>query len=527
MYNLKAYDEILSESPFDVSNQLTFRIAGRALGLISLVESRSITLKKKNTDLFYLDIFRSLIIMSDAINDRQPTKIKKCAEFSEHLQRYMSDSLFTISFRAALSSQLPNSRNENREHLRRCLQSVLDTSRNHANNLEISYTQLNKDIWGDFSGHLDCLRHDRKFGLPPVSPDSPFFKAWRISARTLIQKSDTWKIWIEWYDFRFLRKSGENVPAFLWKEIESQICSDGIFLASNDPVEVNARFAEICLMCLEKLVDHQASSGPVPAGLSFQIEEEIIKSSAFDPVGSKDDEIKRTAVGEVMFASDAMLDHCESNSARYLKPIIERYRNSFTEQNNWSDDIELVMRGDVIRKSFEAQINKSYESDLPDLSDEVMLAFRNLLRAHNTLISLHENLWKLDEIVSTRSSQKSEDSYKGLISIVEFAKMKKYLDANSSKAIFLIANKHQNESSSSSFLIKTTFFNFVQSVSAFIWTNRNRFAAGAASLVGVGYGVGAWMVANQSWLLETFPIDSSIGALLRAVLDILKGLPLA
>jgi hypothetical protein len=527
MYNLKNYDNTLAESPFDVSAKLTFRVAGRALGLLSLVQERSITLKRKNSDLFYLDFFRALALMSDSINDHQPHKIKKCAELSNYLQRYMSDSLFTIAYRAALMCHLPNSRSENRENIRRCLQSVLDTSRNQANVLDVSYTSINNDIWGDFSDHLHHLTTKDKFNSPAVQSHSPFFKAWRMTARSLLQRSETWKVWIEWYDFRFLKKAGENVPGFLWKEIEAQICSDSVFLTSNDPVEVNARFAQVCLSCLEKLVDAQATVGSAPAGLNFQIEDDRITSTAFDSMGSKDDEIRRAAVGEVIFASDTMLDHCETNSARYLKPIIERYREAFTDEKTWGDDIELVMRGDTLRKAFESQVNKSYDSDLPDLSDEVMLSFRNLLRSHNTLVSLHENLWKLDEIVSASSNQRADSSQSGLASIIEFAETKKYLDENSRKAILLITDQFSPDREESLLLVKLTFLNFVQSASSFIWNKRKQLAAGMVSLMGAGYGVGAWMVANQTWLIETFPIDSTIGALVRAALDILSKLPLA
>lgn len=526
MYDLRKYDSLLSETPFDISNKLAYRMAGRSFGLLSIIEERSVALRGNYNELFYLDFFRALILMSDAINEHSPTKIKRCSDYGDYLKSYKSKTHFAIAFRSALAAQLPNSRAQNKENLRTCMQSVLDNSRNLAYYLGGNLREIDDDIQSDFASHIATLSSGKP-NVPPITKNSPFYSAWARTARYLNQKSDTWRIWIEWYDFRFLMKSGENVPSFLWREIEAKLCAHEAFLNGRDAIAVNAAFAKICLESLEKLVDTQAKLPPVPAGIDFDIRDDSIEIRQFDAIGSKNEEIRKTAIGEVIYSANVMLDHCENNSARHLDPVIRRYRDAFPNNESWSDDIELVMRGDAVRKAFESQLNKSYDSDLPDLSDEVMLSFRNLLRSHNTLLSLHENLWKIDEIVSASSSLKSDQAYDGLMSIVQFSETREYLNENSKKAIIMIAQGGIQDEARSQLLRRSSLFNFIRSASSWIWLRKREIAGTSATVAGLSYAVGSWMLANQQWLLETFPIDSSIGALIRAVLEILSRLPLA
>ncbi|GAA4044989.1 hypothetical protein GCM10022213_15020 [Parerythrobacter jejuensis] len=238
-------------------------------------------------------------------------------------------------------------------------------------------------------------------------------------------------------------------------------------------------------------------------------------------------QVKKSAIQEVIFATDTMLAECEINSAAYLKPIMQRYRASFPSVEEWSDDVQLVMRGDAVRKLFEAQISKAYDSDLPDLSETTLLTFKNVIRSHNALISLHPDLWELDEAVTTSRKGRVENAHEGLKKIVQFAETKKYLDDETRSALKILSDTTENNSESYILIVQSTIFNFVIASSRWIWLNRKSITAGAVGMVTITYGLSQWMIANETWLLSYFGMDSAIGALLRAALKIVKGLPLA
>ena len=191
------------------------------------------------------------------------------------------------------------------------------------------------------------------------------------------------------------------------------------------------------------------------------------------------------------------------------------------------DPIPFVVRGDAQRRTLDALLVKDDFSDLPELSDRTLLTFRNLVRTHNLIISLHPEKKKIDE--NLREGFRTDtDPLEKLKSISDLYRSKKEIDNKSRETLkFLESKVDGEESNERSNLLALGFIgNFVQSTASWIWENRRKVGAGIVSTGSAVYFAGSWLVANEAWVLSTFPIDSSIGALVRAALQVLKGLPL-
>lgn len=528
MRNLSDFDDVFEKHPFDISREITFRATSRSLGLLSIIEQRSVILKSDESELMYLDFFRALMIISNNLNYTSPKNTGLCADYFSRLSKYNPVTPFSIAFRAALACNLPNGKERNRENIRRCVQSILDNGRNYATYLQCDVKAITDDVWKDFLYHIKYIINGKTGELlPPLYNTGPFLTAWKKTARRLLSKNETWNVWIEWFDYRLLGKPGDHIPTFLWKEIEQRFCVDQVALQSTDAVEANARFANICLESLEELVDHQSETSQVHAGLEFEVSNAKIDATEPNQRRSNVSPRASSAIEEVVYTSEIMLKECEANSASYLKPIVERYRSTFPSNSEWDDDVQLVMRGDAVRKAFEAQTKRKYDSDLPELTEATLQNFRQMIRAHNALISLNPEMWELDEAVSTARRANKDDAYEGLRRIVHFAETQRFLkDETRETLVFLLSTADQS-AERDALIAEVSVLNFVKAASAWIWKNKAKVVAAPAGALTAGYALGQWMLANESWLLSYFSIDSMAGALIRAVLQLLKGLPLA
>ena len=191
-----------------------------------------------------------------------------------------------------------------------------------------------------------------------------------------------------------------------------------------------------------------------------------------------------------------MKAECDKNSASHLKDEIDRYDNSFGS-TGWENPIPFAIRGDRLRRLLDIHLAKDAGSDIPDISDQTLFCFQNLVRAHNFAVSIHPDTRKIDDQLN--------EGLRGLDS--------------DPLEIF--------RDSASKVLLAFGFIgNVVQSASGWIWRNRKALAAGSVTLGGALLATAKWMLAQEAWLLANFSVNSQIGALLRSVLEILKSLPI-
>lgn len=317
----KLLDEI-SQCELDPVQRACFRTAGRGLGLLGVRPETESEQSFARTEQSIIDAFRSLLLCSALLNDLSPNVAGYASDYHERLRTHLRWEPLLVAFRAALDSALPRGKLQKIEILRKCVQSVVDKSSNsltfysvvqggsYAERLRVT-KQIERltisDIW-------NVARQSRRFGqrpsLPPaLSAEDPLYRAWEITKTRLLRRSDTWHVWINWFEFRMLGQISDEVPSTLWKSVEDVLSQNTLFLTSTDPVEVNGIFASELVEQVEKLVDFQAHHQVSNVAPAVTLDERGIHIE--DQASIDVDQLQRSAIEELCTAVDTMKEECK------------------------------------------------------------------------------------------------------------------------------------------------------------------------------------------------------------------------
>lgn len=530
--------EKILNSELDPVQRSCFRIAGRSLGLLGVRPRTESEALFERTEVLILDALRGLMICSTLLNNLDPTIAGYAKDYHSKLANHISYDMHISATRAALEAALPNTKPRKIELLRKCLQASLDKAANLVERYAIvddrtwdsfrkAKAKLALEYTSDISAVVNAMQISKaRVSLTPaLTPDHVIYPAWKIARARLLRRSQTWKLWVDWYQYRFLGETSPEVPNALWKAIESDLCQNRDFLRKIDPVHVNGIFAETVIRHVEQLIDFQSNHIVSDIAPQIELTDNSIKITPAD-IG-QESAPNKSAIFELISAINTMRDECEKNSASFLKDDLENYARSFSE-DGWNDPIPFVVRGDIQRRSLDAIMTKPIDSDLPELSDRTLLAFRNLIRAHNFVISLHPEMKKIDDNLREGFGEIDADPLSKIRDIVDLYKSKKMIDDQSRETLNFLESRDSDSMRREGWYILWVGFlgNFVQAASAWVWKNRISLLKGTVSVGTATYAAGAWMIANEAWVLRTFPLDSSIGSLVRAALEVLKQLPL-
>ncbi|MES2700865.1 MAG: hypothetical protein V4647_14740 [Pseudomonadota bacterium] len=527
MPSLTDYWPVIMSADSDVTPRLCFRLAGRSLGLIGVRYSGQPVNYFRAIEPLFLDIFKTLLISSSQLSHFEAQNMGRIVALHSKLSSYAQQEYQIVAYRSLLNAFLPKGRPEHLEDLRRCIQSVKDKTSNLARIYRGLPVDSVTEMWSDLDNHITFLTdpNNRKTLTPPITEGSPILMAWQTTKSLLLSSNESWRVWTDWYDYRFRFIPSPNIPSFLWRDIEEELIADSSFWRTDDIDDVNGLFAAKALEKLEKLVDHQAAMPQISSSVNFEIDENSLK--VLRPDDKLDIAVRNeSAVEEVLRIAEQMLDICNTNSASHLRNTVCNYIDVF-QGATWKSPIPLVLRGDALRKSFDAQISRPYDSDLPEIGDNSMLVFRNLIRAHNLLISLHPALREIDNNLESTRSERHDTATKILRSIINFTKSRRELNVRNLDALHTLESLMSKDDDENSYLLNASVFNFVKSAGAFLWNKRLQLTAGGASILGTTYALSQWMLANEAWLLSYFNLNSPIGALIRSAIEIIKRLPLA
>lgn len=530
---------------FDPVQRACFRISGPAVGLLSY----KIRDPKEGSLTPVLDVFRSLILSSHQLNAHNPIVSAHVKEYISILQRHLLGNRLMICFRANLEASLPHTKSERLEPLRRCAQSAAENSRNLAPNvlgLETDYDDYNADrlknyfrqmdsfkellyehLKNDLTSTVSTYRKRKETGslTPPFSQKHPLYDAWRNLKSILENSSSTWSVWVDWYEFRFLGLASNTVPNSLWKSIESSLCTNRTFLFSGDETEVNGIFAQEIIKAVEELIDFQSENRFSSSAPEFNIDQDgiVVSSADLEEISAAN----KVAFAELSTAAERMKKECEKNSAAHLKEDLLNYLESFSVEG-WDNPIPFTIRGDRLRRILDAYATQSDDSDLPEVSAETLISFQSLIRSHNFAVSIHPDTRRIDEQLNEGVKTESVDPLFMYREIYSIYKEKKLIEGASQDTLeYLDRSIEESDDKGTQLLLAVSFLgNVVQGAGSWIWKHRTGLMTGSVALTGAIYTTAQWMVAHEAWLLANFGVNSNIGALLRAVLDILHRLPI-
>ena len=518
-------DRILTH-PDDIFGALALRVTARALPLIVVPQSVSMALRDEG-ELFYLDLFRTTLLCCAIQTNITPKIAISIAEKYDNLTKYYSYSMGVVAFRACLRLNLPLPRSEKIEELRRCTQSAYDITANVS--MRMGQAVKNDTFWERFEKHLISLEtHQPDTQRALESNDSVIARSWTQLSRKLASRNETWKIWIEWFEFRFMGRSGESVPAFLWGEIESRFISNENRFNQNSVTHCNKYFAQCALEVVEEFADFQSNAQQISGGLQFEIGQDnqirIGNAQNVEPEGYLNSSYS-TVVEEVINVIEKMKAECKLNSATYLNESIESYSDSFFEKT-WNDPAKVVVRGDALRMLLAAQLNRTAGSDLPELQDRTILVFRNLVRSHNLLVNVYHELAVIDSGLSSNTINRSNDSINGLKRIINYAESKIALDNQAKASIEALIALGSNPDEADRVKIGISISNYAQATFSYIWKHKSTLSTKAATAVGTTFFLAQWALANEKWIIGLFNVNSEVGALIRATLRFLHEMPL-
>lgn len=516
-------DRILSH-PDDIFGALALRVTARALPQIVVPASIQSVLRDQG-ELFYLDLFRTILLCCSIQSNISPQVAISIAEKYSKLSKYYTYSMGIVAFRACLRLNLPIPRTEKIEELRRCTQSAYDVT---ANRYIGQGSGITTDFWDRFEAHLASLEAGTPLTERALEPDDSFSGRWwsRLS-RTLTSRNESWKIWTEWFEFRFMGRAGENVPSFLWGEIEAKFISDEQRFNTDDVTGCNHYFAECALEIVEKFADFQSKAQQISGGLQFEIgeDQQIRLSTEVDQYHTTNSaQQSSTVVDEVLNLVAKMKIECRLNSATYLTESIDSYGDAFVD-GTWKDPAKVVVRGDALRMLLHAQMTRNSGSDLPELQDRTLLVFRNLVRAHNLLVNIYQELSTIDAGLSSNTINRSHDAVSGLRKIVKYADTKLALSRKAKTSLEAIIALDSSKDEADKLKIGITIVNFTQATFSYMWKNKLSLGAKAATAASIGYGLAQWALANEAWILNLFSVNSQVGTLVRATFRILHQLP--
>lgn len=530
--------EELLNCEIDPTARICFRISGKTFGLFGVRPSTDTEIQFFRSEQLILDSFRSLLICSTLLNDLNPQVAGFASDYYDRLADYLSYDRLAISIRAALKSALPANRQTKLETLRQCVQSSHDQTINLLGQYNNSTRMNYKDKRAYLNSLEDALqdeielvvletkRNGRFAKLPPaVNTENDIYYAWKTTKKRLQRRSETWKVWVDWYQYRFLGENSAEVPNALWKSIEMSLAKNKDFLTATDPIIVNGIFAEAIISEVTNLVDYQATHqvSNIAATFRFDDRQVYVTPSEVNTVES----LNQSALNELIRSISVMREECKKNSASFLKDELEDYAVSISP-NGWADVIPFAVRGDLLRRSLDAIQAKPVDSDLPDLSDRTLLSFRNLVRAHNFVVSIHPEVKHVDDHLREGINTYDVDPLEKIRDISGLYRSKVTIDAKSRETLDFLSNRllTDNNVERKRLVAFGIIANFVQSSSAWIWSNRKKIVLGGITTGTAVFTAASWMVANEIWLLSTFPLNSSIGALVRSAMEILRSLPI-
>jgi len=535
--NIDQYRDQILEGELDHSPRLCFRATGRALAILRIEQFAATKSRQTVSQYLFLEFMKSLLLASRVIDGVTPQNAKRVRDQVDSLARFNTQSRFTIPARSLLETTLAKPRVEKVEYVRRTLQAVLDLVSNYEAYIQedcllrasfselpaTSRAQYRDDIWNDFHQHFETVFKIRKRTPRPALQSMSFlYILWQNAKSSLLVANETWRIWIEWYEYRFLGIQSQLVPNYLWPRIEQSLVEDDIW-TSTAISSFNGRFAELALEAFGTLASDQAELEDSGIAPSFQFSEDGLLISPKEEMDQES--IKKIAVSEVLHHCDVMLEECQANSASHLKDPVEHYKTCFSEDYAWSEPISVVMRGESLRQTHKHQTLISEDSDLPRIKDSAEMAFRNLLRSHSALVALHPELTEIDRLVRNTQSTDGEQARDGLEKIIKFAADREEEDSRNSQVLTYLEQLKIAESDQGEIEQKAAVFNFTKSSASWIWKNKGKISAGVGIIGSTAYTIAQWFLSQEQWLLAYFPINSEIGVLVRAVIEFLKTMP--
>ena len=516
-------DRILAHQE-DIFGSLALRLTALSLPLVS-VPATLTYVSGYDEELFYLDLFRTLLLCCAIQSNISPHVAVAIAQKYDRLSRYISYSMGVVAFRACLRLNLPIPRNEKVEELRRCTQSAFDITSNRSMSARLGVN----DFWQRFQSHLVSLETNQRNPQRVIDQDDRLhINAWNQISRKLISSNETWRIWTEWFEFRFMGRPGENVPSFLWGEIEARFISDEQKFNTSNVNDCNRYFAECAIEIVEKFADFQSQAEQISGGPKFEVDEDEQISLSISLNKQKDVHQKRDAssiVDEVLSLAYKMLEECKMNSATYLNESVASYKDAF-EFSSWKDPAKVVVRGDVLRSLLMAQLNRAPGSDLPEIQDRTMLVFKSLVRTHNLLVNVYNELSVIDSGLASNAINRSNEAINGLRRIVDYADSKIALTNNARDSLEAVIALGQSKDESDRVTIGITIANFTQATFSFLWKHKFSIPARITAATSAAFGLAQWALANESWLLKLYGVNSEVGALIRATLRVLHSMPL-
>ncbi|MEN2747046.1 hypothetical protein AAIO73_05045 [Sphingomonas sp. T9W2] len=419
--------------------------------------------------------------------------------------------------RLSLSTILDETRVGSVENVRRALQSAGDLVNNVTRNEGRSLPLI--DVWQAAEDDFDRIKHNR--GLPPpLSVTFADTRSWQNLNSHLLAFDPSWSVWLIWLRFRLMGITSDDIPSALWPKIERKIALMPEAFWQQSEKQICEEFAATIVDVVEENLELEANKEQNPAGLRFSIVEDI-KIDVLEERTTETAEIRTTVSNEVVRNATRLLDLCDDNSASLLRSKIEDYLETLNG-GVWTDEMLLVMRGDILRKEVIFQENWNEDSDIPPLKPSALQSLVQTVRLHNALVNSHTNLAKADRMLLSPEVTPENSNLSDLRTLLASAAKDRILSDRANVAlqdIFLYSD-HSPRSIVTSFSAS----NFIRLIFRYLWNYKKSFTVSGSAVMVASFG--KWALANEVLLAKYFSMNPTMSIVVARVFEFLHRLPL-
>lgn len=512
--------QTLDRSIKDHSGPIAYRTAARAITHIA--NNLSLTRQSRETESpAVMVILRGLLTARSAIDQFDSEIIGAISQSIIGLHKYQS-SANSVSrvVRLSLNTLMPNDRSQNIESIRKSLQSAADLVKNVSRVHDDSTSYI--EMWDSAEEDLDRLVK----GLPlppPLSSDFVLSRSWQRLESHLLAFDESWSVWLVWLRFRIFGISTDDIPHYLWPNIERHLALGSSAFWSQSAIQINAAFASYIVKAVDEAVEQEALREQSAFGLVFEIGKLDAKIDINESSQVGIEAIHLPVSREVVRHSERLLDICDGNSSARLREHVVEYLDILND-GEWKDDMLLVMRGDILRKELAFEEAWTPASDYEPLNQPVRHALDQIVRLHNVLINSHENLARVDKMLLGPDSTPERSTLGELKLLISSVEHDNLLTERARNALAEVSRQTEVRYLDDRQTARGVFSgnNLVRTIVGFLWQNKKKVGALPAF-----YGLGHWALMNEVTLLSYFSNNPVMRILLTRLLEYLKLLPLS
>lgn len=410
------------------------------------------------------------------------------------------------------------------EGLRRAFQAVYDLTQNVDRWEGVSRASEAIDTWMVAEREFDAIAKGITLG-PPLDPNDATGRRWKNYESHLKAFDDTWEIWIVWLRFRLFGLSNDEIPYTVWPRIERSLALRDEEFWRQPVGTVNARFTELVIEAVDRILDEEAERQQNKLGLTFYVENG--RSIDIAPRSDQaESNIIASVVKEVRRNALELADSCEGNSTAHLKVRVLEYLEVI-EGARWTDDMLLIMRGDSLRKESEFQSSRDDDSDIAPFPQSTMRALEQTIRSHNMLVNSHAALSELDKMLLGPDGGGDTKPVQNLRTLVSMAEARSVISERAAKALEDAASHIENAKMATRSVKRDqlSFDNYLRTVVGFLWRNKAAISASGTGAAGMAYGLSHWAIANQAILMAYFQQNPIMTLLLKRLFSFLSHMP--